>query len=50
LVSVEGKEITKIKDIHHALEEKGWGNDITFTIIREGMEKKITVKLPPSED
>jgi uncharacterized iron-regulated protein len=50
LVSVEGKEITKIKDIHHALEEKGWGNDITFTIIREGTEKKITVKLPPSED
>jgi len=50
LVSVEGKEITKIKDIHHALEQKGWGNDITFTIMREGMEKKITVKLPPSED
>jgi hypothetical protein len=50
LVSVEGKEITKIKDIHHALEEKGWGNDITLTIIREGTEKKITVKLPPSED
>ncbi len=50
LVSVEGKEITEIKDIHHALEQKGWGNDITFTIIREGMEKKITVKLPPSED
>jgi uncharacterized iron-regulated protein len=50
LVSVEGKEITKIKDIHHALEQKGWGNDITFTIIREGMEKEITVKLPRSED
>jgi uncharacterized iron-regulated protein len=50
LVSVEGKEITKIKDIHHALEQKGWGNDITFTIIREGTEKKITVQLPPLED
>jgi len=50
LVSVEGKEITKIKDIHHALEQKGWGNDITFTIVREGTEKKITVQLPPLED
>ncbi len=49
-ISVEGKEITKIKDIHHALEEKGWGNDITFTILREGEKKEITVTLPSLKD
>jgi uncharacterized iron-regulated protein len=50
LIAVEGKEVTRVKDIHKALEQKGWGNDITFTIIREGTEKKITVKLPLLED
>ncbi len=50
LVSVEGKEITKIKDIHHALEQKGWGNNITLTINREEKEKEITIRLPLLED
>jgi uncharacterized iron-regulated protein len=50
LIAVEGKEMTRVKDIHHALEQKGWGNDITFTITREGKEKEITVRLPPLED
>jgi uncharacterized iron-regulated protein len=45
-VSVEGKEITKVKDIHDALSEKGWGKEILFTIIREGTKKEITVTLP----
>ncbi len=49
-VRVEGNEVTKVKDIHKALERKGWGKEITFTIKREGMEKEITVKLPLSED
>jgi S1-C subfamily serine protease len=49
-IAVEGKEITKIKDIHDALAQKGWGNDITFTIIREGVKKEITVTLPPLKD
>jgi len=48
--SVEGKAITTVKDIHHALAEKGWGNDITFTILREGLKKEITVTLPPLKD
>lgn len=50
LIAVEGIEIRDVKEIHHALSEKGWGNNITFTIIREGKQKEITVKLPPSED
>jgi uncharacterized iron-regulated protein len=49
-IAVEGKEVTTIKEIHHALEQKGWGNDITFTILREGGKKEITVALPPLEN
>jgi uncharacterized iron-regulated protein len=46
LIAVEGIEIKEVKETHHALTEKGWGNDITFTIIRQGVKKEITVKLP----
>ena len=49
-VSVEGKEINEVKDIHHALDEKGWGKEITFTILREGVKKEITVTLPPLKE
>jgi S1-C subfamily serine protease len=49
-IAVEGKEIEKVKDIHNALAQKGWGKEITFTIVREGKKKEITVKLPPLEN
>jgi len=49
-IAVEGKEVSNVRDIHQALEQKGWGNKITFTILREGKEKDVTVELPPSED
>ena len=49
-IEVERKEVSRVKDIHQALEQKGWGNNITFTIIREGKQKEITVELPPLED
>jgi len=49
-IAVEGKEIGKVKDIHNALAQKGWGKEITFTIVREGKKKEITVKLPPLEN
>lgn len=38
--------LVKVKGIHNALEQKGWRNDITFTIIRDGMKKEITATLP----
>jgi uncharacterized iron-regulated protein len=50
LLSVEGKEITKVKDIHDALAEKGWGKELTFVILREGQEKNIAVSLPPADE
>jgi len=31
-VAIEGKEVSKGRDRHHALEQKGWGNNITFTV------------------
>ena len=49
-ISVEGNEVTKVKDIHKALKQKGWGKEIIFTIVREGIKKEITVRLPLSED
>ncbi len=49
-IRVEGNEVTRVKDIHKALEQKGWGKEIIFTIVREGLEKEITVKLPLAED
>ena len=49
-IAIEGKEIREVKEIHHALAEKGWGKDITLTIIREGMKKEITVTLPSVEE
>jgi hypothetical protein len=50
LIAVEGIEIKEVKEIHHALSEKGWGNNVIFTISREGKQKEITVQLPPFED
>ncbi len=49
-ISVEGSEVTNVKDIHKALEQKGWGKEITFTIVRQGMKKEISVNLPRSEN
>jgi uncharacterized iron-regulated protein len=50
LIAAEGIEISEVKEIHHALSEKGWGKDIALTIIREGKKKEIKVRLPPLED
>jgi len=50
LVAVEGIEIKEVKEIHHALAEKGWGKGITFTILREGTKKEIMVTLPELKD
>lgn len=49
-IAVEGREVTKVKEIHQALEQKGWGSKITFTIVRDGLKREMIVTLPPSED
>lgn len=49
-IAVEGREVTRVKEIHQALEQKGWGSKITFTIVRDGLKREMIVTLPPSED
>lgn len=49
-IAIEGKEIAKVKDIHDALSEKGWGKEIRVVVIREGIRKEITVALPPFKE
>lgn len=46
LILVEGKEIAKVKDIHDAVVQKGLGNNINFTLLREGLKKEISITLP----
>ena len=48
--AIDGKEVTKAKEIQDALAEKGWGKDVTVTILREGQKKEITVTLPLLQD
>ncbi|MEW6377196.1 MAG: ChaN family lipoprotein [Thermodesulfobacteriota bacterium] len=50
MVAVEGIEIARVKDIHDALSQKGWGKDFTVTILREGLKKEIMVTLPPFKE
>jgi uncharacterized iron-regulated protein len=50
LKAVEGKDIRALREIHEALAEKGWGKEITLTILRDGIKKEITVTLPTAPD
>jgi uncharacterized iron-regulated protein len=50
IIAVEGKVISEVSEIHHALSEKGWGSDITMTVIRDGEKKEIKVTLPPLKE
>jgi S1-C subfamily serine protease len=49
LFAIDGKEMTKVTEIQDALAEKGWGKDVSVTILREGERREIIVKLPPLE-
>ncbi len=49
-VSIEGKEVQSLKDIHDAVAHKGWGKEVTMIILREGVKKEITVTLPSIEE
>jgi uncharacterized iron-regulated protein len=47
LIAVEGKEISEVTEIHDAFSRKGWGKDVSLTIMRQGGKKEVTVTLPP---
>ena len=46
ILSANGKEVEELKDLHDAVTEKGWGNEMTLTILREALKREITVALP----
>jgi uncharacterized iron-regulated protein len=50
LIAVDQKKIEAVPEIHEALEQKGWGKTIPFTILREGLKKEVIVTLPPAPD
>jgi regulator of sigma E protease len=49
-ILIDGKEITKIKDIHEAIDQKGWGKELAITLLREGSKKEVTIILPPLKE
>jgi uncharacterized iron-regulated protein len=49
-LAIEGKEIKKLRDLHDAFSQKGWGKEITLTILREGVMKEIVIILPSLKD
>lgn len=49
-LAIDGKEVTKVKEIQDALAKKGWGKDVNVTIFRDGLKKEITVILLPLEE
>jgi len=50
ILSVDGKEIKKLKDLHDAIAPKGRGKEVIIIILRESSEKKISVTLPSTEN
>jgi uncharacterized iron-regulated protein len=49
-ISIDGKEITKIKDVHEAIDQKGWGKELAITLLREGSKKEVMITLPPLKE
>ena len=50
LIAAAGKEIAEVKDLHDVLAQKGWGRDVTFTILRKGARREIKVTLPAIQE
>jgi uncharacterized iron-regulated protein len=49
-VSIDGKEVQNLKDIHDAVAHKGRGKEIVMIILREGVRREIAVTLPTLEE
>jgi predicted metalloprotease with PDZ domain len=50
ILSVDGKEIKRLKDLHDAIAQKGRGKEIIMTIFRDSSEKRISITLPSAEN
>jgi uncharacterized iron-regulated protein len=49
-ISIDGKEIAKLKDIHDAVVQKGRGKEIIMIILRDSSEKRIPITIPTAEN
>jgi len=49
-LATDGKEAKRVKEIQDALAERGWGKEVTVTIVRNGSKKEVTVILPSLKD
>lgn len=49
-ISIDGKEITKLKDVHDAVVQKGRGKEIIMIILRDSSEIKISITIPSVEN
>lgn len=49
-VSIDGKEIAKLKDVHDAVVQKGRGKEIIIIILRDSSEKRIPITIPTAEN
>lgn len=50
MIAIEGKEVMRLRNLHDAFSQKGWGKDVNITILRKGVKKKITLTLPPLKE
>lgn len=50
IVSIDGKEMVKLKDVHEAVVQKGRGKEMILLILRDSSEKKISMIIPSSEN
>jgi membrane-associated protease RseP (regulator of RpoE activity) len=50
ILSVDGKEIKKLRDLHDAVTTRGPGQEIMVIILRDSSEKKISISLPPADN
>lgn len=49
-VSIDGKEVQSLKDIHDAVAHRSPEKEVTMIILREGINKEIRVILPPLKE
>jgi len=50
ILAVDGNEIKRLRDLHNAIVPKARGKEIIMMILRDSLEKKISILLPSPEN
>ncbi len=50
ILSIDGKEIMRLRDLHEVVVQKGRGKEIIMIILRDSSEKKISITIPSAEN